>query len=250
MVPENPKKENLIGLAEPSNTAVYDKTRRQQIIFETEDDDNRYRYVFEVEDLANDDEFYEFDNLQQMRLVENGNDRDLEVDNLEACVWFFDRNLKLVSGYDGDDAGKAPPENWQDEFEPDEKQEIVNTLLAGDVYMEDKVKTIKKREFGSAKLSSTITIKAHFNAAEVLVPFTFPPKETKHIKAYKKITNSAKFKKGRDGTFIPPTWRKLVSLYNEIGVSTEANPAVPVIALAMRERYDTTLKRQTKKLSR
>jgi len=243
-------------IPEPSNDAVYDKTQPQLCDFETEDDEDRYAYQFRVDNLEDDDELFEFDNLQQMRIVEDGNDRSLEVDNLDACVWFFKRNVKLVKGFVGDDKpGAKPPEGWQDGFDDDEMQEVVNSLLFGDIYVADgKVKTIKKRDFSKKKGKTgegfPLTLKAFFNRAEVLVKFRFPKKESKHIKRYKKITGAAKFKKGRDGTYMPAASKKLNALAREIGVTWEGNPAAHLISMAMRERYDTTLKRQTKKLNR
>lgn len=223
----------------------YDKSLTQIFSFAKEDNDHRYILEFEIDKLdnENDSRLLEFDRLQEVIIHDDGDDRLLEVNNLEASVWYFDEYINLKSGFEG-----TLPENWKAQFDADGKQAVVNTLMGADIHVQSNVKTLAQFSFTKQK-DYPIVLKANFNNQETLAEFIFPPKAPDHIHAYKKITGAAKFKRGREGTFMPNNWGELKELYNDIGVKCPDNVGLHLKVIALRDRYDATLREQTKKLN-
>ena len=238
------------ALAKSDNTpkieiVPYDKSQAQVFKFAKEDNDHRYVLEFEVDKLDDEEDsrLLEFDRLQEIIIHEDGDDRLLEVNNLEASVWYFDNFIQLKSGFEGE-----LPSDWKDQFDADGKQAVVNTLMGVDIHTMSNVKTLAKFSFTKQK-EYPIMVKANFNNQETLAKFIFPPKEPQHIQAYKKITGAAKFKRGREGTFMPNNWGELRELYDEVGIQCPDNVGLHMKVIALRDRYDATLREQTKKLS-
>lgn len=225
---------------------VYDKKSAQRFSFTSSDKENRYEWEFEVKGVS-DEMLLEYDRLQEVIITDDEEDRVLGVDSMTASKELFDNHVQLVGGFEGE-----LPTDWQKEFDDDFKQSVVAELLGADVLVDDTPKVTKKFVFGSKGKGFEVDVVANYNGTQVVVNFEFEgSKDPKHIHRYRKITGSAKFKKGREGTFIPPNWSELLSLYRDSKVTcTNANPAVHLKVIALRERFDTTVKSDTKKLKR
>lgn len=220
---------------------VYDKDARQEFKFEGEDDKNRYELTFAIDGLP-DKDLFEYDKLSETQVVSKGKNQLFKTNSLPASRWLF-QHVQLVDGFEGE-----LPENWQADFDDEERAAVVNALLDCDVVVADETKTLGKRRFG-VQSNNRITVKASFNGKEELVNFDFPAKTSEQIGKFRKITVGAIFKKGREGRFMPETWENICSLYKELGVKCDANPAAHLIVLAMRERFEANLQSQTKKSS-
>ena len=220
--------------------AVYDKAARQVFVVEGEDKENDYKLTFAVDGL-NDEDLFEYDRLQETQVTQDGKNQLFQNNTLAASRYFFKNHLQLIEGFDGE-----LPANWQDDFTDDEMQSVVDALLDSDVFVADGVKTLGKRKFG-VKKEDIVPVKAVFNGAETLLNFKFPPKTNQQVAEFRKITVGAIFKKGREGRFLRPTWRHLCEFYAKIGVECDDNPAVHLKVLAMRERFDAALQKNTKK---
>ncbi len=231
---------NGSGISAALALAVYDKNARQVFVVEGEDNENDYKLTFAVENM-DDEHLFEYDRLQETQVTQDGKNQLFQTNTLAASRYFFNNHLQLIDGFDGD-----LPANWRDDFTDDEKQSVVDALLDSDVYVADEVKTLGKRKFG-VKKEDAIQIKAVFNGAETLLNFKFPPKDNQQIAKFRKITVGAIFKKGRTGRFLRPSWRELCEFYDELGVTCDGDPAAHLKVLAMRERFDAVLQKQTKK---
>lgn len=224
--------------------AVYDKNARQLFKFEGEDDDNRYILTFAVEGLP-DEDLFEYDKLTETQITDKGKSSIMTTNPLPASRWFFEEKVQLVDGFDGDELAA----NWREDFDDDEREAIVRALLDYDLVVKEETKTLGKRKIGQSHENNRITLKAPFSGEETLLNFDFPPKNGEQIGKYKKINARTEFKRGRSGRFAMPAWKELCSLYDELGVKCDANPAVYLKVAAMRERFDVGLQSQAKKSS-
>lgn len=226
---------------------AYDKNARQIAKFAKEDNDARYDLTFAIEGLS-DEDLIEFDRLTISTQKLDGNTIVLENDDLEACVWFFKKNVLLVDGFEGE-----LPGDWQKEFDALEMQEIVRAFLDQRIFVESESKAPQKYTFGKSRSNKVIKIVAPFNGKEELLAHELPANASDFIGKFKRITRPSEMKKGDEGISAPDTWENLGALYDEMGIKTNeadyAQDGVPLHhkVLALRENFGANLQRQTKK---
>lgn len=225
----------------------YDKNARQIAKFITEDEDSRYELTFAVDNLA-DDDLAEYDRLTISQQKLDGNTIILENDDLEACIWFFNKNVQLIEGFDGE-----LPENWREEFDEQEKQEIVRTFLDMRIHIENETKAKSKLVFGKPKSSKVIKIVAPFNGKEELYAHELPANAASYLFKFKRIVRPSEMKRGEEAISSPHTWEPLGALYDEMGIKADAKDyaenGTPLHhkVLVLRENFGANLQRQTKK---
>lgn len=245
MKTEATKQENLTGNKTEEAAVVFDKNQPQKMVFTPEDDENHYELEFQLAGLS-DEDLAEFDRLSFIKLESQGENQVFTSDDFDACSWFFDKNISLVGGFEGN-----LPENWRDEFDLQQRQSIVREFMTAYVKGSEKTKFKKSFSFGKSTTAKKVTLIATFNGREIECGHTLPENKSKFLRDFIKITQGLVSKKGKSGTYLPETFRKLGRLYDEMGVAADnyAPDGVPLHhkALVLRETFSAQAEAQRKK---
>lgn len=227
-------------------TKPFNKNGKQIAVFAREDEDSRAELAFAVLGLS-DDDFIEFDKLTVSNQKIDGNSIIIETDDTDACAWYFDKNVQLKGGFEGE-----LPADWQNEFSGLEKQEIVRTFLGTRVYFNNENKIKKAFKFGQ-KSNKTIKLVAVFNGAEVLLTHTLPGAYVEFLHKFKQITRASEIKRGEDSISSRSVVTALGRLYDEMKIASEDYEAgdVPLHhkVTVVREAFGANLQKQQKKLT-
>jgi len=228
-----------------NQSLLFDKNARQTMKFGKDDDENHYGLEFAINGLG-DELLAEFDRLSLVKLESCGENQVFTSNDLDACSWVFETYVEMTGGFEGE-----LPENWRDEFDLLERQSIVREFMTAYVKGSEKTKFKKQFTFGKSHATKSVTLIVNFNGREMECPHVLPENKDKFLKRFIEITQGLVSKKGKSGTYLPETYKRLGVLYDEMKVEakTYAPDGIPLNhkALVLRESFSSQAEAQRKK---